>query len=148
MTILRILLVCIMAGTGACSPQMRHVDIDAGGYESGPLTGRELLRSAMNHAVLATTPFGDIEMLIQKADLPEHEKTRIRQRVDFLLTTILESRSMASDYLDPVFSEADRRQVFRAVQDRVEKANQELLALKFSLRRATNTSEAAEADEE
>jgi hypothetical protein len=137
-----------LGSMGACSPQMRHVDIDAEGYESRPLGGRELLRAAENHALAALWQFGDIEMLILNADLPEQEKTRIRQRVDFLMTTIFESRGMSSKYLSPSFSEADRRQVFRAVQDRLKKTTQELIEIKSSLRRATKAEEAAGPDQE
>ncbi len=137
-TILRILLTLVVASMCACSPQMRHVDIDADGYESGPLGGRELLRAAEDHALAALWQFGDIEMLILNAELPEQEKTQIRQRVDFLMTTIFESRGMSSKYLSPSFSESDRRQVFRAVQDRLKKTTQELIEIKSSLRRATS----------
>lgn len=148
MIVLRISLACIMASTVACSPQTRHVDIDAGGYESNPLSGSELLRAVRSHALVALWQFGGIELLIQRADLPEQDKTRIRQRIDFLMTTLLEGRAMANKYLEPAFSEADRRQVFRAVQDRLEKTNQELLEIKSSLRRAAKAEDAAGSDEE
>lgn len=127
---------------------MRHVDIDAGGYESGPLAGRDLLRVAEDHAIATLWQFGDIEMLILNADLPEQEKTRVRQRVDYLMTTIFESREMASKYFSPSFSESDRRQIFRAVQDRLKNTKQELSEIKSVLRRASILEDAAGPDEE
>lgn len=148
MIVLRILLALIMASMVACSPQTRHVDIDAGNYESSPLSGSELLRATRSHALVALWQFGDIELLIQGAELPEQEKTRIRQRVDFLMTTLLEGRAMANKYLEPAFSEADRRQVFRAIQDRLDKANKELLEIRSSLSRAAKVEDGAGLNQE
>lgn len=141
-------LTLVLGSMGACSPHMKHVDIDAGGYEPGPLTGRELMDAARNHAVHASWQVIGIEMLIHQADLPEAEKTRIRQRVDFLTTTFSESTVMTTTYLEPAFSEADRRQVFRAIQDRLDKANKELLEIRSSLSRAAKVEDGAGLNQE
>lgn len=148
MIIVRLSLMFIIAGLCACSPQIKRVDIDAGGYESGPITGRELLTSARAHAIRASSEVIGMEMAFQSADLPEQEKIKIRQRVEYLLTTISDSTEMASTYLDPSFSEAERRQVFRAVEDRLQKALVELRSIRSSLRRAANVNEATVPEEE
>jgi hypothetical protein len=142
MIIVRFSLIFIIAGLCACSPQMKRVDIDAGGYDSGPVTGRELLNAAMSHAIRASSAVIGMEMAIQNADLPEKEKVQIRQRVDYLLNIISESTLMAGIYLDPIFSEAERRQVFRAIEDRIEEATVELRSIRFSMWRAAKANEA------
>lgn len=58
----------------------------------------------------------------------------MRQRVDYLLTVTTESTALATTYSDPSFSEADRRQVFRAVCDRLAEVSKELLDLSTELR--------------
>lgn len=137
MIAIRITFILLATSLCACSPQSKLADADAHGYQAGAVTGHELLYSARSHAVLASSQTIGMEKLIQESSLSEAEKETVRTQVDELLTTILDSSALASKYNDPAYSESDRRQVFRAVENRVETARSELRDIRDSLRRRT-----------
>ncbi len=131
-TIAAVLLAWACVATG-CDSGPSRADIEAGGYVQTPLTGKELLRVAQDYALAANHQFVMLPRQIDDSSLPESEKVRLRQRIDYLQTVVLESRALASSYWRNDYSEADRRRVFRAVCDRIAQVSQERLELALRL---------------
>ncbi len=117
----------------SCTTAPSRVDIDAPGYESKQLTGMELLEIARAYGLASNYQFVGVARLIQRSTLDEPDKRRAQQRVDYLMTVVQESRRLATVYRDPVFSDAERRQVFRAVCASFADVSDELRRLSLGL---------------
>lgn len=136
------LFLTILAGGGlylvGCSTGLKPVDIDAPGYSDGALQGDELLDVAMNYSL--ANNLGNIVSIrrdITASSLAESDKRSMLMRVEFLDTQASEDREILVRYRKDRISERDKRQVFRAVVDRLEKTAAELRDMRQRLRGAS-----------
>mgnify|MGYP005871034073 CR=1 FL=1 len=127
------LTVCLFTLVG-CARSMTSVDFEASGYSDRPLTGRELLYTAKKYAIVSQYQFVNIRQQVQNASVGESTKNRMFQQIDFLQSRVGDNLELASRYYDPRNNtEAQQRQAFRAVTDRLDQISKEYLELVRSL---------------
>lgn len=124
-----------------CSRAITSVEYDASGYSNRALKGRELLYVARKYAVASQYQFIGIRRRIENAPIDEAKKNEMYQQIEFLQSRVGDNLELASSYYDPrVTTEAQQRQIFRAVTDRLDQITKEYLELSQTLSTAEKRS--------